>query len=258
MATKQSTDLRKSSDLLKAYKRAVRWRKVMLATFAVVFVGLLLWAIPWLPYGLAVEDYDSRLTLLVGLVLAASTSAFGTIYHRDLSRRVEQTMLTWSTVHDGLTDMRRREYFFDRIVIECERARNIGSEFTVIALRTGDETEAPSEGANESALFALAPVVKDYDCLAALGPREIGVLARVHHAEAAGFAEKLRLLLAATARDATVVRAGWSVYRVDSEEAGTLVGLARERVLGKAQAAKAASATAEHDDDAYISAARAA
>jgi GGDEF domain-containing protein len=228
-----------TSSLLKSYQRAVFWRKLMLVAFGVIFVAILFWAIPWLPYGLSVEDYNDRLTLFIALILMASVTAFGTVYQRDLSHRVEQTLFTWSTVHDGLTDLRQREYFYDRIVIECERSKASGNDFSVIALRVGETAGAGgSEGlSSEDALRALQPIIKDSDCLAALGPHEIGVLVpRLSRDQVPSFAERLRSLLEMASSDPALrIRVGWAVYPRDAEEAGSLVGLAREMLLGKSR-----------------------
>jgi GGDEF domain-containing protein len=209
----------------------------MLVCFSMVFVAILFWAIPWLPYGFSVEDYDSRLMLLVGLIVIASITAFGTVYHRDLGRNIEQTLATWTTVHDGLGDLRRREYFYDRIVIECDRAAGNGSQFAVVTMRldTADKGDKKLNQLSGQAVSILLPLAKESDCLSVLGPREIGILAPdVDVRQAPGFAEKLRsLVIEGVDNPGTEVRVGWAVYGVDAMEAGGLVGFARERLQGK-------------------------
>lgn len=208
----------------------------MLASFSIIFVAILFWLVPWFPYGLSPEDYNERLAGLLGLLAMASVTAFGAVYHRDLSRRVEQTILTWSTVHEGLGDARKREYFYDRIVIQCERAKAAGSEFTVVALRLegSDKDEFKSTQNSEKALRILTPTAEESECLAILGPHEIGILApKADSAHAAAFAERLRSLVAMTAEATLKVRVGWAVYPTDSVDAGSLVGVARERLLGR-------------------------
>jgi hypothetical protein len=227
----------RSSALLRSYKRAVLWRKMMLVAFSIIFLAIMFWAIPWLPYGLSVEDYSDRITLLIMLVLMASITAFGSVYHRDMGRHIEQTLLTWTSVHEGLGDLRSREYFYDRIVIECERAKQSRSQFTVVALRMDDND--PEDGKevqnSEQALSVLAPTTRESDFLAILGPRELGILVPgVGAVQAPAFAMRSRSLIEMAGPDgATGVRVGWAVYPIDAEEAGSLVGLARERLLGK-------------------------
>jgi GGDEF domain-containing protein len=203
----------------------------MLGLFSLTFLSILFWCIPWLPYGLSVDDYDTRFTLLMSLVMIAGLTAFGAVYHRDLGRRLEQTLLTWSSVYDGLGGLRRREYFYDRILIECERAQHSSSQFTIVTLRTADVIRTTEEGALEGAIKLLSPFVRESDCLAILGSREIGVLALgVDGRMATSYAEKLTELLNNSQTGTTKwASAGWSVYGVDSVDAGTLIGIARQR-----------------------------
>ena len=63
---------------------------------------------PWLPYGLSEEDYNSKVQFFVILILMAVCLGFAAVYLRDISNRVEQTMMTWNSVNDGLGDLRRR------------------------------------------------------------------------------------------------------------------------------------------------------
>ena len=232
----QGVGPRRSTSMLRDYQKANFWRRLMLAAFFTTFASTLFWAIPIFPWGLSASDYTDRLQFLVFLLLLESMTAFGAVYLRDVTHRFEQTLLTWNTVHDGLGDLRRREYLYDRIVIECDSAKRNHGEFVVVALRIDDESEA-QEGENiERALRALATTVRETDCLAALGPHEIGVLApRVSTADAPAFAERLRRLLSVATIDPekAVVRAGWAIYGSDGIDAGELVGVARDRLAGR-------------------------
>jgi GGDEF domain-containing protein len=222
-----------SRSLVQEYERAKAFRKAMLYVFFIVFVATVLWAIPWLPYGLSVGDYNDRTELLVALGLLASISAFGAVYMRDVSRRFEQTLLTWTTVHDGLSDLRRREYFYERVVIECQRAKASGSRFAVIALRfRRDENEASPEML-ATALHAIEPHLGSNDRVAALASHEIGVLSFRVAAEPVRFlAKRLEdaLAEAVAGGDESHISVGWAVYGVDGDDAGALVGMARTRL----------------------------
>ena len=223
----------RSTNIRRSYDRAQVFRRGMLIVFFSIFVSVVLWAIPWLPYGLSVEDYNDRLTLLMLLMLAASVSAFGAVYMRDLSDRMEQTVITYNTVHEGLSDMRRREYFYDRIVAQCDMARTSEVEdFTVVALRLEKQADEGEDLARvEKAMHEIRAVIKDHDFIAMLGPHEIGVLGlKTGYQEALIFAEMLRNQLTFSLGDASDVRVGWAVYPHDGDEAGVLVGMARERL----------------------------
>ena len=243
----------RSSSLISAYKRARHFRKAMLVTFFAVFIATLLYAIPWLPYGLTVEDYDQRLTVLILLVMAAAVSAFGAVYLREASMRMQQTIDTYATVQEGLGDLRRREYFYERIVYECDLAEARRGEFAVIALRLEERpTSSLTEGKLAEAIGALEPMIREQDCVAALGPHEIGVLApRIRVVDAEAFAERLRARLEATPWDRPMkVLAGWAVYPLDARDAGPLVGVARKRMLETRAASTRSSEGAAGPDEA--------
>jgi len=233
----------RSSGIRRAYERAKLFRKMMLIIFFSVCIAVFLWAIPWLPYGLSVEDYNDRLTLLMLLIFAACVSAFGAVYMREFSDRMERTVETWTTVHDGLSDLHRREYFYDRVVAECERSQGLDTQFTVLAVGLEREPANGAVPAVETAMSSLGMVIKDNDLMAVLGAHEIGVLApKVGQADAAAFAESLRRVLTATSAEGGAdVRVGWAVYDWDAQDAAALVGLARER-LSRVGAKPAAAA----------------
>jgi GGDEF domain-containing protein len=225
----------RSATLLRSYNKALLLSRLMLTAFFVGYVATLVWTIPWFPGGLSTEDYDARTAPLLFLLFFASATAFGAVYLRDRRRRIEQTLLTWNSVHDGLSDLRRREYFYDRIVIECERARTRQSQFTVAVLKLGGEGKTPGAQQVSRALSALEPLVKEHDCLASISPHEIGVLApQVTEREAAAFTGKIEALVTAAFGadpNGASVQAGYAIFGRDATDAGELVGTARSRSL---------------------------
>jgi GGDEF domain-containing protein len=233
-----------SSLLLQSYEKAQFWRRLILTAFFTVFVGTMLYTIPWLPYGLSEDDYNSNVKFFVIMILVAICLGFAAVYLRDISNRVEQTMLTWNSVNDGLGDLRRREYFFDRIVLECSRAGLTGQHFTVVALRLTVPQSSDSEKISR-AIRALEPIVREYDCLSSLGPHEIAVLAHgVGDAEAPILANNLAQVVTNAFPEVPVtddeVVAGYAVFDSDSKDAGTLIGIARERLMRNRQQSSSA------------------
>jgi GGDEF domain-containing protein len=232
----RQTDTR-SNLLVQSYERTLFWSRLVMAAFFVVYVATLVWAIPWFPYGLAMDDYNERTAPLLVLLLAASTTAFGAVYLRERRKRMEQTLRTWNSVHDGLGDLRRREYFYDRIVIECERARARRSQFSIFVLKVGAEGIPATTDEIAKALGALEPMVKELDCLASISQQEIGVLAPLVPADQAPeLAKRIRALVSYALNadyGTTQVRSAYAVYERDAVDAGELVGVARSRLIAK-------------------------
>jgi len=225
----------RSSTLIHAYQRTRFLRNVMMVAFTFLFVGTLLWVVPWVPWGLTSENYDSGAGVTVALAFGAWIAGFGAVYLRDQSNRYEQTLVTWSSVRDELGDLRRREYFYERAVIECMRSDRTGISFGVFAVRFGSG-ESVNSAETATALEALAGLIRQTDSLAALGPQEVGVIgAGMGNREAPAFAYRLKgtLEMATGASDGDQVSVGWSIWGTDGIDAGALVGLARSRMQRK-------------------------
>jgi hypothetical protein len=225
----------RSSKLIYDYQRTRLLRNVMLVAFGMLFAATLLWVLPWVPWGLTSDDYPEDAGVAVALAFAAWIMGFGAVYLRDQSNRYEQTLVTWSSVHDELGDLRRREYFYERAIIECMRSERTGVSFGVFAVRFG-QGETVNSAETATALEALAGLIRQTDTLAALGPQEVGVLgAGMGSREAPGFAYRLKSTLerATGAGDSDQVSVGWAIWAVDGMDAGELVGLARSRLQRK-------------------------
>ncbi len=239
--------------MFQSYQKALFWRRLMLAAFFTLFGATLLWVIPWFPYGLSKEDYNSNISLLISLMLLATTAAFAAIYLRETSRRIEQSLVVWSSMSDGLSDWSRREYFLERIVLECSRARADHGFFAVISLRLSVQFGSDNENVLKS-MRVLERLVPDYDCLSSLGPHEIGVLARdLEDREIKEIARRLVQAVVEGFSDdesgEVDVQAGWAVYGKDASEAGALVGIARERLMRERQTNTTGLAGSEEADD---------
>jgi GGDEF domain-containing protein len=207
----------------------------MLVAFGAMLAVTLLWVVPWVPWGLTEQDYNSEAVVAVTLGFGAWIAAFGFVYLRDQANRYEQTLVTWSSVHDELGDLRRREYLYERTVIECMRAERTGVSFGVFAVHFGSG-ENVNSAQTATALEALAGLVRQTDSLAALGPQEVGVIgAAMGNREAPAFAYRLKstIEMATGSQNNDLVSVGWAIWGTDGADADALVGLARTRMQHK-------------------------
>ena len=227
-----------SSALIYSHQRALFWRRLTLAAFFTLFGATVIWIIPWVPYGLGKEDYNRDTSLLIALMLLATSSAFAAVYLRETSRRIEQSMLAWSSVSNELNDWRRREYFLERAGLECSRARSENEQFAIFSLRISAQFGDEDDNVLRS-IQALERLVPDYDSLSSLGPQEIGVLSRdFGKRDARAIAQHfVQTLIDAFPEESgeVSVQSGWAVYGKDADEAGALVGIARERLMRERQ-----------------------
>jgi PleD family two-component response regulator len=139
-----------------------------------------------------------------------------------------------STVHDKLTDMRRREYFYDRLLLECDRAKQTGGTFAVVVLRIAtDEGKTYDVSPIQRVVEALEPLAKEYDWLAPIGVQEVAMFTPRLSAEMAPtYATELAERVTASVKDVSGIKvlSGWACYGRDLVEAGDLVGNARRMV----------------------------
>jgi hypothetical protein len=96
----------------------------------------------------------------------------------------------------------------------------------------------PEEGDAEKisrGISALEPVVREYDCLSSLGPHELGVLGHgVRKSDALALAGNLAQIVQSAFPEhegECEVNTGYAVYGEDATEAGSLIGIARERLM---------------------------
>lgn len=228
----------------RSYERSVFWGRLSLAAFFTVTACTIVWAVPWFPYGTDVDDYNTRVGMMVLLALSAAFFAFFAVRLRDRMRRTESTYVTLSSVHDRLTDMRRREYFYDRLLLECDRSRQAAGTFAVVVLRTSSDDAAAGGSSVHRMVEALEPMAKEYDWLAPIGAQEVALFApRISEREAPGFAEDLRGRVESALADTPGVRllSGWAAYGPGMSDAGDILGQAR-RMVSKADLPERAAA----------------
>ncbi len=222
--------------LLHAYQRARLLRLVLAVTFVVTAAGTLLWALPWVPWGLTKDDYNLSDAIPFALAIGAWLSAFGVVFLRDQGNRYEQTLVTWSSIHDGLGNLRTGDYLFDRITVECMRSEQTADPFGVFTARFGTGDGASTVDL-EPVLEAISRLVRQTDSLAMLGRQEVGVLCiNMSGREAPAFAFRLKSLLESTVAPGGEhpVNVGWAIWDIDGRDPESLVGQARTSMQRKA------------------------
>jgi hypothetical protein len=204
----------------------------MLVAFYTVFLVALAWMLPWLPFGLSESNYSGTLIALMIIVMSLAFFALVALTLRYRSRQMQESIRHVATVRDRVKELRRREFFFDRLVIECERARQSRLPFGVIVIRIGGGTMSRAEiGRLHAAVEALGGNGNEDDWVAVIGVNEIGMLVQQANPEmVASIAERARWLAASPApQEEHAVLAGWSIYGHDGFEAGDLISRARRR-----------------------------
>ena len=154
----------------------------------------------WFPSGLSVEDYNREVVLT--FLLAASCMGLGgsALLLRRYAQKTQEALIAWSTVYDETTGLYNRRYFYDRLSLECEKAKLHRISFAVVLLRL--ESVGTRRGVSakhlESAVLRTAAdelgrATRTTDVAALLGGNELVVLlARVTDKAAGEVADRWR------------------------------------------------------------------
>jgi len=226
--------------LHRRYYALLRRSRLMAVGFWVAIAYFFYWAIPWFPGGLSEEDYTERvaLTLIFGSVCVIL--GVGTLILREHLRRTREALLAWTTVYDETTGLYNRRYFFDRLSLECERARRQGATFSFILMRFEHSTghgRGPSGGALRRLGAVLTRTMRSNDLVALLGGNELAVVAMgVPRKLAPQVVDRLNRALEGSLVDSgerLSVRLGVATYGTRCRDPSALLRLARRALAGR-------------------------
>lgn len=200
---------------------------------------LFFWAIPWFPGGLSEKDYTGRVALTVILGGVCAVLGIGTLVLREYLRRTREALLAWTTVYDDTTGLYNRRYFYDRLSLECERARRQGTTFSLFVVRfehSGARGRGPSARGLRRLAGALTRATRPEDMVALVGGNELAVVAMgVSRKMVPQVVERLQVALDGSLVDSGErlnLRLGASTYGARCRHPSTLLRLARGSLDG--------------------------
>jgi diguanylate cyclase (GGDEF)-like protein len=239
-ATFTEAPQRGAVSLHQRYYALLRRSRLMAVAFWAATVYFLFWAIPWLPGGLSKEDYNEQVTLTLVLGAVCVALGIGTLILRDHLRRTREALLAWTTVYDDTTGLYNRRYFYDRLSLECERARRRGTPFSLVIMRLEDDTghnRGPSAAALRRLAADLSQVTRSNDLVALLGGNELAVAAMgVSRRMAPQVVDRLRRALERSLPnydEGLSLRLGVATYGSRARDPSTLLRSARRSLSGK-------------------------
>jgi hypothetical protein len=97
-----------------------------IGAFITMSAVALLWTVPWIPNGLSTNDYTPQVGFTAYLLLTVAVLGIISLLVQERTRKNRESLLIWSTVYDEKTGLHNRTYLFDRLALECERARRGG------------------------------------------------------------------------------------------------------------------------------------
>ena len=233
---------------------ALLWRaRLAGVAFWTAMAFFLAWAVPWIPSGLSVEDYSREVVLTFALAGSCMGLGLTALLLRRYAQRTQEALIAWSTVYDDTTGLYNRRYFYERLSLECDRAKVRGTSFAVLVLRledTGPRQRARS-GSSESDILRtaadeLARGTRSTDVAALLSGSELAVLLpRVTDS----VAEEVAVRLARSVREALPtqtgpgVRLGMSTYGGDGRNPNSLLRAAQRDMKTRTRRAESLEQT---------------
>jgi diguanylate cyclase (GGDEF)-like protein len=232
--------------LHRRYYALLRRSRLAVVAFWVATAYFLYWAIPWfrvvpwLPGGLTKEDYTEQVTLTLLLGGLCVILGVGALVLREHLRRTREALLAWTAVYDETTGLYNRRYFFDRLSLECERARRQGATFSLILMRFEHSTghgRGPSGGVLRRLGAVLTRTVRSNDLVALLGANELAVVAMgVPRKLSPQMVDRLKDALEGSlvdAGDRLNLRLGVATYGTRCRDPGMLMRSARRSLGGQ-------------------------
>ncbi|MCJ7492311.1 MAG: diguanylate cyclase [Dehalococcoidia bacterium] len=166
-----------------SYHRAARWSRVAMVAFWVIFAAFVFWAVPFFPWGMSSDDYSAE--VLLGLFLLGCCPGVTAIalLARSIAAQRREALVAWASIYDKTTGLRNREFFLDRLQLQCELARDLEEYRVGLILLSIDEL--PRDGqkpqpANDDVLRRvgahIARQLRPNDLLAATSSTEMAIL----------------------------------------------------------------------------------
>ena len=245
-ATPAKAQQRGAISLHERYYTLLKRSRLMAVAFWVATAYFLFWAIPWfravpwLPGGLSTKDYTEKVSLTLVLGGLCAMLGVGTLIFREHLRRTREGLLAWTEVYDETTGLYNRRYFFDRLSLECERARRQGTTFSLILMRFEHSTgrgRGPSAGALRRLGAVLTRTARSNDLVALLGGNELAVAAMgVPRKVAPQVVDRLRSALEGSlvdTGDRLSLSLGVASYGTRCRDPGMLLRSARRSLAGR-------------------------
>lgn len=171
------------SSAYRSYFRAARWSRIALIAFWAVVAVFVLWALPWDPFGMQPADYSLEVVLaLVLLGVAPAIAAIG-LLARSVAQERGEALAVWSSIYDESTGLRKRDYFMERLGLQCRLGKDLaGFRVGVILVKmeeplpNGKGMGPPNDETFRLVGSQILEQMRPADLVAAIGPGEIGVL----------------------------------------------------------------------------------
>lgn len=178
-----SRDRQAFNRVYKSYHRVSRWSRILTVILWALVLVVFLWLVPWLPFGLSPNDYSLEVTLALVLLGMCPAITAVVLLTKGTVKQRREALAAWSSIHDGQTGLRNKEYFLERLKVQCQLGRELTEyRLGVIlvkveeALEDGKGMGPPDEKVFRLLGMSISNQMRPADLVAAIGETEIGIL----------------------------------------------------------------------------------
>jgi diguanylate cyclase (GGDEF)-like protein len=229
-------------EVRRSYLTATRWSRFAMGAFWILFAAFLLWAVPVFPWGMSSADYSPQ--VLAGLILLGACPGVTAIalLSRSIAAQRREALVAWGSIHDRTTGLRNREFFLERLKLQCELGRDLKEYQASLMLvtveekpRDGRKAQPVTDEVFRRIAAHVARQLRPSDLLAAISTTELAILvaagsevtlaavaSRIEHS----LEMRIRGLIGEAARQ-LVVRIGCASFESDAPEPEAMLESAR-------------------------------
>ncbi len=168
----------------RSYFRVTRWSRLARVAFWVFFVIFLFWALPVFPWGMSLADYSPKVVLALFLLGVCPAVAAIYLLAASAAARHREALVAWSSIYGEATGLRNREFFIERLELQCQLGRDLTEYRVAVILVTveersedGQKLHAPDDDVFRRFGTHLVDQMRPSDLVAAISGTEMAILA---------------------------------------------------------------------------------
>jgi diguanylate cyclase (GGDEF)-like protein len=166
-----------------SYFRAARWSRVATAAFWAMVALFFLWATPLFPWGMSRGDYSPEVIFALLILGCCPAIVAVALLARSTAAQRRQALVAWAAIYDRATGVRNREYFFERLQLQCKLAQELADYRVGLIIVTVEESRDGTAELRPAAdkVFRLtgmhiASQMRPSDLVAGISGTELAVL----------------------------------------------------------------------------------
>jgi len=167
----------------KSYLSAARWSRLAMAAFWVIFAAFVLWVVPVFPWGMSSDDYSPQVLLGLFLLGCCPGVTAVALLARSIAAQRREALVAWGSIYDRTTGLRNREFFLERLKLQCELGRDLEEHQVGLMLvaiedmpRDGHKAQPTDDEVFRRIGMHVARQLRPNDLLATISSTELAIL----------------------------------------------------------------------------------